>query len=88
MLSKDVCKECTNTEPVTYFSDRFTRVPCPWRVGVSVPHNDDESWAQGRVTCPNGGTHHTDQIPPDCLRKKKQRVFFEMAMWIINEASE
>lgn len=77
--------ECTGAEKVTAPGGGNSAKPCPWRIGVMGTDDDDELWAQGRVTCPNSGTHDTNEIPPDCLRRRKQRAFFEMAVWIADE---
>jgi hypothetical protein len=83
-LSKEICKECSANEPVTYPGGGESRVPVPWRTRVEGTEDDDELWVKGRVICPNGASS-IDQIPPDCLRKRKQRAFFEMTMWIEDE---
>jgi hypothetical protein len=85
MMDKEICMECVATEPVTHPGGGPSSGPCPWRVGIATTDDDDELWEEGRVMCPNSGSHFIDEIPPDCLRRNKQRAYFEMALWIVRE---
>jgi hypothetical protein len=86
-LSKEICIECVAVEKIRDSAGGWSNPPCPWRSGVDVQQDDDKVWQDGgSVMCPNASSHNkTDSIPVDCLRKSKQRAFFEMALWVENQ---
>ena len=85
-LSKEICIECVATEKIRDIAGGWSNPPCPWRSGGEGKADDDKMWEDGGVICPNASSHNkTDSIPIDCLRKSKQRAFFDMVLWIENE---